>query len=142
MKMYTKDEHETAKILSNLNFIIRSSKNNFICKEEKISWNKVMSPNGNPCPNCNCTLSTLWRSCILMNGNEYLCNACGLRYKKGKFCPLCFKVYYDADTNKIYWMQCLHCYSWTHKICLKQVAEKNGGLSNPHILYMCRFCKM
>lgn len=78
----------------------------------------VPSPSGQPCPNCSVETSTLWRTCEMENGASYLCNACGLRYKKGKFCPLCYRVYYDADTNQVNWKQCQHCLNWTHKACL------------------------
>lgn len=95
----------------------------------------VPSPSGQPCPNCSVDTSTLWRTCEMENGASYLCNACGLRYKKGKFCPLCFRVYYDADTNQVNWKQCQHCLNWTHKTCLQ-----NRGWNNPGS-YSCPNCR-
>jgi hypothetical protein len=75
----------------------------------------------------------------LLYGSEYLCNACGLRYKKGKFCPICFKVYYDADTNQMSWRQCSSCLNWTHKKCLQKLYNKEELISS--VPYTCRCCK-
>jgi len=96
----------------------------------------VVSPSGQPCPNCGVVTSTLWRTCELNNGSHYLCNACGLRYKKGKYCPLCFRVYYDADTNQLNWQQCQHCLNWTHKLCLQQ----RNILLTHNMPYICPQC--
>jgi len=96
----------------------------------------VASPSGLPCPNCGKDSSTLWRTCELNNGSHYLCNACGLRYKKGKFCPLCYSVYYDADTNQLLWQQCQNCLNWTHKVCLQQQPH----LVSPAGVYICPTC--
>eukprot|EP01126_Amoeba_proteus_P043740 TRINITY_DN4818_c0_g1_i5.p1 TRINITY_DN4818_c0_g1~~TRINITY_DN4818_c0_g1_i5.p1 ORF type:complete len:202 (+),score=30.98 TRINITY_DN4818_c0_g1_i5:169-774(+) len=93
----------------------------------------VASPSRTPCPNCGIESSTLWRSCDLQNGSHYLCNACGLRYKKGKYCPLCFQVYYDADCNHTQWKQCHVCLNWTHKSCL----QKCGLVHDPYICGRC-----
>jgi len=96
----------------------------------------VASPSGLPCPNCGKDSSTLWRTCELNNGSHYLCNACGLRYKKGKYCPLCYRVYYDADTNQLHWQQCQNCLNWTHKVCLQQ-----RNLVTPNGVYICPPCR-
>lgn len=96
----------------------------------------VASPSGLPCPNCGKESSTLWRTCELNNGSHYLCNACGLRYKKGKFCPLCYRVYYDADTNQLHWQQCQTCSNWTHKACLIQQPQ----LVSSSGVYVCPTC--
>jgi len=90
----------------------------------------VKSPSGTPCLNCGTFLSALWRNCKLGNITHYLCNACGLRFKKGKFCPVCFKVYYDADTNQENWIQCSTCFNWTHRQCLSNVDQN----------YSCNIC--
>jgi len=96
----------------------------------------VISPSGQPCGNCGVETSTLWRTCELHNGSSYLCNACGLRYKKGKFCPLCYRVYYDVDTNQLQWKQCQNCMNWTHKSCLQQ-----RGIIVTNTPYICSICK-
>jgi predicted RNA-binding Zn-ribbon protein involved in translation (DUF1610 family) len=95
----------------------------------------AVSPSGKPCPNCGAEASTLWRTCKMQTGSSYLCNACGLRYKKGKFCPLCYRVYYDVDTNQLQWRQCQNCLNWTHKHCLQQ----RGLLT--HSSYICLNCR-
>lgn len=92
----------------------------------------VESPAGVPCPNCKVAESTLWRACALLSGTHYLCNACGLRFKKGKYCPLCTRVYYDADTHTGQYRQCGTCGNWTHRHCLREAGvleglEANGG---------------
>jgi len=94
----------------------------------------ILSPSRSPCPNCGVESSTLWRNCDLQTGSHYLCNACGLRYKKGKYCPLCYQVYYDADTNLLYWAQCQSCSNWTHKSCLLAIAPL---LPSPYICCRC-----
>jgi len=96
----------------------------------------AISPSGKPCPNCGAEASTLWRTCKIQTGSSYLCNACGLRYKKGKFCPLCYRVYYDVDTNQLQWRQCQNCLNWTHKNCLQQL-----GLLTTTSSYICINCK-
>jgi predicted RNA-binding Zn-ribbon protein involved in translation (DUF1610 family) len=95
----------------------------------------VLAPSGLPCPNCGIESSTLWRNCDLLDGSKYLCNACGLRFKKGKYCPICYEVYYDADTNHFNWEQCRSCTNWTHKSCI----QKSSGL--PTVFgYICKLC--
>jgi predicted RNA-binding Zn-ribbon protein involved in translation (DUF1610 family) len=96
----------------------------------------VMAPSGLPCPNCGIETSTLWRNCDLLGGSKYLCNACGLRYKKGKYCPICFEVYYDADTNHYHWEQCRSCSNWTHKTCIQ-----NSNIAMGRFGYVCKMCQ-
>lgn len=94
----------------------------------------VESPSGQACPNCRTTESTLWRACTLLSGTHYLCNACGLRFKKGKFCPLCTRVYYDADTHTGAYKQCSSCGNWTHRACLQasgQLAKLEANAGDP-----------
>lgn len=88
------------------------------------------------CPNCHATESTLWRNCIIQGKVHYLCNACGLRFKKGKYCPLCYKVYYDVDTNPQSWKQCVCCNNWTHASCLVS-KEGEAAMERP---YTCANC--
>lgn len=97
----------------------------------------VTSPSGDACSNCGVESSTLWRNCPLLEGARYLCNACGLRYKKGKYCPLCFKVYYDVDTNHLQWKQCIGCLNWTHLLCLQRTGWQPKNENDP---YECSAC--
>lgn len=87
------------------------------------------------CPNCLTTDSALWRNCVIKGKSHHLCNACGLRFKKGKFCPLCYKVYYDVDTNPQEWRQCNMCYNWTHRKCLSEGGYETDGN------YTCILCQ-
>jgi len=96
----------------------------------------VLAPDGKICPNCSTSYSTLWRNCGLLNGSRYLCNGCGLRFKKGKYCPLCYEVYYDADTNHFNWEQCKDCSNWTHKSCLQKLNSPKFKPSG----YVCNHC--
>jgi len=96
----------------------------------------VPAPSGLPCPNCGIETSTLWRNCDLLDGSKYLCNACGLRYKKGKYCALCYEVYYDADTNHFNWEQCRSCLNWTHKACIQKASAVLPGVFG----YICKLC--
>jgi len=98
----------------------------------------VSSPSGQPCPNCLVETSTLWRTCEVGAGSSYLCNACGLRFKKGKFCPLCYRVYYDADTNQLHWKQCRSCLNWTHKACLQKCGSLNDASTDSYSCPNCR----
>lgn len=87
------------------------------------------------CPNCLTTDSALWRNCVIRGKSHHFCNACGLRFKKGKFCPLCYKVYYDADTNTREWKQCNICFNWTHRQCLRDSGKEMDGD------YTCNLCR-
>lgn len=100
----------------------------------------VPSPSGQPCPNCSVETSTLWRTCEVGTGSSYLCNACGLRFKKGKFCPLCYRVYYDADTNQLHWKQCRSCLNWTHKACLQKCGSLSDNFASSDS-YSCPNCR-
>jgi hypothetical protein len=105
----------------------------------------VESPSGKACPNCQATTSTLWRSCALLSGHHYLCNACGLRFKKGKYCRLCTRVYYDADTHQGHFKQCSSCGNWSHKSCLRKAGELNESESSSPferaVSYQCVQCR-
>lgn len=153
----TKDEWETVLTLNNLEYLIvirstkrigrrntRNKQNNPIKlhntkpKELETSPKRKRSSSfksdSHQCPNCLTTDSALWRNCVIKGKSHHYCNACGLRFKKGKFCPLCYKVYYDADTNTREWKQCNICYNWTHNQCLidsgKEIKDN----------YICNLC--
>lgn len=88
------------------------------------------------CPNCHTSDSPLWRNCMIKGKILHLCNSCGLRYKKHKYCPHCYKVYYDAETNVHEWAQCVTCHNWTHRECLAQ-ADIDSSNATP---YRCLRC--
>eukprot|EP01122_Echinamoeba_exundans_P006325 TRINITY_DN174_c0_g1_i3.p1 TRINITY_DN174_c0_g1~~TRINITY_DN174_c0_g1_i3.p1 ORF type:complete len:412 (-),score=49.50 TRINITY_DN174_c0_g1_i3:526-1761(-) len=91
------------------------------------------------CPNCGVTDSTLWRNCTIRGKVQYLCNACGLRFKKGKYCAMCFKVYYDADTTSREWRQCNTCCNWSHKSCL-EAHPRYAKFLDDSVPYTCGIC--
>jgi len=98
---------------------------------------RIKSPTDNPCPNCHTITSTLWRNCEIRGKSLHLCNACGLRYKKGKFCPLCCYVYYDTEPNSRDWERCTKCNHWSHKFCLQNDNSSSSVTSN----YVCPLCR-
>lgn len=149
----TKEEWETALTLNSLEYMIvirdnrqerkknhksplkvfqSAFKDNGITQKRKRSGSSKSE--SHRCPNCNTTDSSLWRNCIIRGKSHHFCNACGLRFKKGKFCPICYKVYYDVDTNKRDWKQCSICFNWTHQKCLKKL---NKEIQEP---YTCNIC--
>jgi len=80
----------------------------------------------------------MWRKGWFGGEDVTLCNACGLRYKKGKFCLHCKEIYYEDEDKRPYgkgslldcknsWLGCSHCARWSHlKCCLKEAGP--GGL--------------
>lgn len=104
------------------------------------------APLGIWCYNCNTTTSPEWRYCprpcrihndkLYLCNQQYLCNACGLRYYKGQYCPLCYVVYYQKDTNNISWKNCIKCNNWTHRYCIKQSTASNYIKDD----YICKKC--
>lgn len=88
------------------------------------------------CPNCHTSDSPLWRNCLIKGKVLHLCNSCGLRYKKHKYCPHCYKVYYDAETNVQDWAQCMTCHNWTHRHCLNSAGIDTDALG----AYKCLRC--
>ncbi|XP_049851460.1 uncharacterized protein LOC126326053 isoform X2 [Schistocerca gregaria] len=94
-------------------------------------------PENHQCPNCHTLDSPLWRNCMIRGKLLHLCNSCGLRYKKHKYCPYCYVVYYDAETNTHDWCQCVICHNWTHRQCIINAgASKSINLDS----YRCINC--
>ena len=94
---------------------------------KKKSRNARSRLDNHQCPNCHTSDSPLWRNCQIKGKILHLCNSCGLRYKKHKYCPHCYKVYYDAETNSHEWTQCAQCHNWTHKSCLSAAGIDSGA---------------
>jgi len=93
--------------------------------KKKKKTDLVRSPSGEVCPQpaCRKHLSTLWRSCNLDGRKVHFCNACGLRFKKGKYCPFCFYIYYDSKVTTEGWIQCSKCELWMHRYCYERLTE-------------------
>jgi len=51
-----------------------------------------------------------------------LCNACGLKYNKGQYCPICMYVYniYDVRLRSNDCVKCINCYKYAHASCVQQ----------------------
>jgi hypothetical protein len=74
-------------------------------------------PSTRPCDSCGVQKTTMWRSYkISENVTVQMCNACGLRFKKGQYCPVCLKVYYSNAPTPETWKQCRSCGQWTHRV--------------------------
>ena len=83
---------------------------------------------------CNVTATPMWRKGVICGEDVTLCNACGLRYKKGKFCWHCKEIYYEDEDKRPYgkgcqdskdsWLGCSHCARWSHlKCCLGHTGD-------------------
>jgi hypothetical protein len=76
------------------------------------------------CPECGFKGDTLWRIC----DGRYLCNACGLRWKKGQVCPECLHVYYKSATDIPGAYKKCQCGRFMHAGCARDDT--------------CKYCKM
>ena len=72
------------------------------------------------CASCGTTSTPMWRKGMQRGELVALCNACGIRVKRGKCCPYC-QVTYDgeapADDHDDPWSQCAGCARWLHAAC-------------------------
>lgn len=78
----------------------------------------------------------MWRKGVQKGCLVTLCNACGIRLKRGKCCPYCQVTYGDAEqqevtsgsatkgehtrpgaANAAVWLSCSACARWVHKAC-------------------------
>ncbi|KAL3289472.1 hypothetical protein HHI36_022895 [Cryptolaemus montrouzieri] len=74
-------------------------------------------------------------------GNLPLCLTCLKLRKKGNFCPLCQKCYYENDfCSKM--MECANCNKWVHSKCEGLLEEQYQILSllPESIEYICKLC--
>ncbi|KAK9890198.1 hypothetical protein WA026_010309 [Henosepilachna vigintioctopunctata] len=74
-------------------------------------------------------------------GNLPLCMSCLKLRKKGNFCPLCQKCYYENDfCSKM--MECAKCNKWVHSKCEGLLEEQYQILSllPESIEYICKVC--
>lgn len=94
------------------------------CKEGK----KRRSWSAGKCANraCNATSSPMWRKGWKVSEGEYasLCNACGIKYRKGELCALCFEMPTPGCANASFWLVCDGCCAWVHLQCaIERVGE-------------------
>lgn len=93
------------------------------------------SPSGAPCGDCGVKLSPLWRSVSYRGDRRHLCNACGLRYKKGQFCPFCEKTYKEIELHPEVWEECEECHeTCAHIKCIEKNDIQRGN-------YTCKRCR-
>jgi hypothetical protein len=103
------------------------------------------------CENCNAYETPQWRKGWFnetLQHNIELCNACGLKFAKGQYCPYCKFIYGKEHTKSPQdWLSCVQCGRLTHLECeLKfggsskqnnRLFETEHGTSTYHCLH-CR----
>jgi len=95
---------------------------------------------GRICNFCHATSTPLWRKAKQCGQDIVLCNACGLRYKKGKYCYFCQGIYYEDENKRPVnrqrkpdgksWIGCAGCQHWCHLDCHVK-CSKGGKFSCP-----------
>eukprot|EP00850_Spirogloea_muscicola_P009981 SM000057S18411 [mRNA] locus=s57:457568:461824:- [translate_table: standard] len=69
-----------------------------------------------------------------------MCDACGHLFSKGRYCPICLKVYRDTEPAPM--VCCDNCEHWVHCFCdgisLEQYQHYQ---SNAELKYMCAACR-
>ncbi|KAG2387717.1 hypothetical protein C9374_001311 [Naegleria lovaniensis] len=95
---------------------------------------------------CGTTKTPLWRKGWTVeepsskNGYKpktvFLCNKCGLHYRKGHYCKECLEIFKESDmrNEKQFWLICSHCNQWIHKKCMKETCQDESN-------YVCCECK-
>jgi hypothetical protein len=101
------------------------------------------------CENCGTRDTPQWRKgwySKVLNRHHLLCNACGIRYNKQQFCPLCGYIYAKdkeaKNTREDYYLACQACDRWTHLDCAKQIGEISPDADGSNCdWYYCPDCK-
>jgi hypothetical protein len=112
------DDDDNSEHIKNNHSLCGPNKNSVSETYRKKPDRSVRSPNGQLCFSCNVKYSPQWRHKKINNTSTYLCNACGLRYVKGQYCPVCHITYTQAEINTNQWNNCLICHKWTHNYCM------------------------
>lgn len=122
------------------------------------TYHKTMTKQQHVCGNIKCrtTVTPLWRKGWITEENKpvWLCNACGIHYRKGiihchlisnekiigHFCYYCYQVYResDFDDDKNPWIGCDVCERWIHISC--ENAHRSTPL-NSNDGYICPLCR-
>eukprot|EP00271_Cylindrocystis_brebissonii_P002874 TRINITY_DN1363_c0_g1_i1.p1 TRINITY_DN1363_c0_g1~~TRINITY_DN1363_c0_g1_i1.p1 ORF type:complete len:745 (+),score=138.96 TRINITY_DN1363_c0_g1_i1:131-2236(+) len=72
--------------------------------------------------------------------NYMLCDACGRLFVKGKFCPVCLRVYRDTEPSPM--ICCDSCERWVHCSCDDISPELYDKYqSNDKLTYKCSACQ-
>ncbi len=78
-----------------------------------------------------------WHNDILGN-RVHLCNACGIKFRKERFCPYCYVIYNKIEVDpQQCWMACGTCDRWIHTECEHRFRR---GLSIEGGIYYCPRC--
>eukprot|EP00898_Chlorokybus_atmophyticus_P007994 jgi/Chlat1/8196/Chrsp76S07628 len=98
----------------------------------------MRTANKKKCANCHTSNTPMWRKGFSGDRAVTLCNACGLRFKKNKFCPFCYHMCYENDdpdnANNMNsgrdspWLGCTVCGRWVHKSCHQQHCPSPGSV--------------
>lgn len=106
------------------------------------------------CINCGVTQTPQWRKAfeiyvkdgktfLVQDGCEshpregvqaFLCNACGLKFRNGKYCHLCYQVY-GVDSVRMVpesFVACVNCGHANHRACVKDASPEG---------YQCGKCR-
>lgn len=93
-------------------------------------------------PACKAVSDTpMWRKGWTPAGSTsavHLCNACGILYKRGWFCPWCTCVYRKSAEHKSPWLGCDYCDRWVHIQCEQ---ENDQDIALEGEFYACPECR-
>ncbi|KAH9302021.1 hypothetical protein KI387_013604, partial [Taxus chinensis] len=68
------------------------------------------------------------------------CDACGRLFIKGKYCPVCLKVYRDSESTPM--VCCDACQRWVHCVCDGISEEKYQQFqADGNLYYRCAACR-
>ncbi|MFW5895479.1 MAG: hypothetical protein ACOCT9_01915 [archaeon] len=87
------------------------------------------------CGSCGIDSSPMWRKGWYddrLKKHVNLCNSDGLRFSKGQYCPVCHYVYLKKEIDPLFWLGCVVCSNYTHKMCDQEADSRN---------YVCIHCK-
>ncbi|OVA19396.1 zinc finger protein [Macleaya cordata] len=106
---------------------------------QNVSTGPYLCPKHTRCHSCGSTvpgsgLSTRW-----FLGYNY-CDACGRLFVKGKYCPVCLKVYRDSESTPM--VCCDSCQRWVHCQCDGISDEKYLQFQvDGNLYYKCAACR-
>ncbi|KAJ3670217.1 hypothetical protein LUZ60_010541 [Juncus effusus] len=106
---------------------------------KNVSHGPFLCPKHTRCHSCGSTvpgsgISTRW---FLSYTN---CDACGRLFVKGKYCPVCLKVYRDSEMTPM--VCCDGCQQWVHCVCDGISDEKYRQFeSDSNLHYKCPPCR-
>lgn len=106
---------------------------------KNVSHGPFLCPKHTRCHSCGSTVpgsgvSTRW---FLSYTN---CDACGRLFVKGKYCPVCLKVYRDSEMTPM--VCCDGCQQWVHCVCDGISDEKYRQFeSDRNLHYKCPPCR-